>query len=523
MKPEFESLDQEQNYQAVTYQTPTDTEECSTDIVIIGAGGSGMVAAVRAAECGASVMVLEKNGAPGGNAMMAVGMFALESRDQLAHGEGNYTTVEELFRQTMHTHQWKTDPRVVLRYFRNSGKLMDWLMDKGINLVPTKPPFPTQKASSLYQPPERQAPYRGKDPSHGPGFTGSTVVNLMKQEADRHSALNLLTRTKATALLTDESGAVVGVEAVSGTKQLRIRAKSVIVAAGGVGASTELLERFFPQYFPKDRPADFCRLSLGHSTGDGILMAEQIGALVGENMGILIGGPTHHPWSYAVHVAHCCPENIYVNAEGRRFMSETAGMDGAARLTAQPYGRCWSIMDSDTKELLLEKGQKRQIPIGNAEYIQYFDAQFQEELEEGRAKVARCNTLEEAAAFIGCSPEILVHTVAEYNAGCARGTDTEFYKEAAFLRPIEKAPFYVIRGHRFFDTTHGGITINEDLNALDTQRRPIPNLFVSGDNASGWCGQEYGPPAGSLTWAFNSGYLAGEAAALNAGHRLDCV
>ena len=517
MKTEYESLDQEQNYQAVAYAEQDRVEERSSDVVIIGAGGSGMGAAVRAAECGASVTVLEKNAAPGGNAMMAVGMFALESRDQKALGEGRYVTVGELFSQTMRTHQWKTDPRIVLRYFRNSGALLDWLLDKGAPLIPVKPPFPTEKASTLYQPPRRMEPYHGKDPSHGPGFSGSTVVDLMKAEArKRPDQIQILTRTKATRLLLDGQGSVTGVEALSTDRRLILHAKSVIVAAGGVGASRELLERFFPQYFPKGWEADICRLSLGHSTGDGILMAEQIGALVGENMGILIGGPTHHPWCYGVHVAHCCPDNIFVNAEGRRFMSEAAGMDGAARLTAQPWGRCWSIMDADTKAHLLEKGARGEIRMGNAEEIACFDQQFQQELEEGRDKVARCASLEEAACFIGCPADARRRTVEHYNACCLQGEDTEFYKEPSLLRPIRKPPFYVIRGHRFFDTTHGGISINDRLEALDRKRRPIPNLYAAGDNASGWCGQEYGPPAGSLTWAFNSGYLAGEAAAENA-------
>ena len=133
--------------------------------------------------------------------------------------------------------------------------------------------------------------------------------------------------------------------------------------------------------------------------------------------------------------------------------------------------------------------------------------------EAAEGKLAISDTLEGLAPYIGCTPETLQATVERCNGHCDAGKDDEFYKAPEHLRKTQTGPFYAIRLQRNFDVTMGGISINSHLQALRPDQSIIPGLYVTGDNASNWMGEEYGPMFSSFCWAMNSGYLAGEEAA----------
>lgn len=493
-------------FEAVNYGTAQNVKHLACDLVVIGAGGSGMVAAVRAAECGVKkIIVMDKAGRAGGNAWMAVGMFATNSQKHKRLGYED--TTDQVFLDAMKATRWATDPKIVRAYIENSGKFADWLESKGMefDLIAFDP------NKSLIGIKERRSHHKVDDPSHGPGFMGSTVVETMLEECRKHD-ITILTKTKVTKLLLDDEQNINGVMATSQTEEIKVTAKSVIIAAGGFGANKELLKQYFPDFFRVE--GKITRLSLGHSTGDGILMANQVGAVTGENMGVLLFGPSHHPWSYRIHSILKRPYCIWVNKNGERFVSETEGLDGGNAMYRQPETILYGIIDEATKEYIINTGDSCDNGPKNdtREYMKLLDEDIKKESGDGkRVKVA--DTIDEIAAFIGAEPLALKATVERYNLYCANGVDKEFMKEKEYLRPIVKPPYYAILGVRCYDTTHGGIKINERLEVINKQGKVINGLYASGDNASGWVTQDYGPIAASLTWCFNSGYMAGEQAA----------
>jgi fumarate reductase flavoprotein subunit len=498
--PTIENLDNEY-YEEIKLVENTEIEERDCDVVIIGGGGSGMVAAVRAAECGAkNIIVLEKTGRAGGNAWMAVCMFATNSASQRAAGLPDCS--DAVFKSAMDHMEWAAEPKIVRKYIKNSGKLIDWLEAKGMVFK-----HASWNDMQIMLMPERQSPHRGKDPSHGPGFVGSTVIETMV-EASKKLGIDILLRTKATELITDKDGNVTGVVASGLGKEFRINAKAVILAAGGFGANKEMLKEFFPQFFHVE--TSMGRLCLGHTTGDGILMARSIGAQLGEYFGIQLGGPSHHPWSFSVHSSLIRPESVWINKNGERFIDETQSFRSFYALGKQPGAIAYGIYDTATRDYMIQTATE--VGTGpDSEYLAFLKEELEKE-NDGRL-VFIANTMDELAAAIDVDLNVLKATVDRYNSFCENGYDADFLKCKEFLRPISQAPFYAILGHRFYDTTHGGLKINENLEVINTNGNVIRGLYASGDLASGWVTQKYAPIGASLSWCCNSGYMVGEEAA----------
>ncbi|MBP2642991.1 MAG: flavoprotein subunit of a reductase [Firmicutes bacterium] len=497
----LESLD-DQFYEEVKFVNNSQVERRDCDVVIIGGGGSGTVAAVRAVERGAKkVIVLEKSGRAGGNAWMAVGMFATNAAMQ--RNAGLKDRSDEVFKMAMDHMEWAAEPKIVRKYIKNSGTFVDWLVNKGMvfkmdNTHPTP----------MMLMPQRQSPHNGKDPSHGPGFVGSSVVETMVKEFDK-LGIELLVKTKATKLLTDKSGNVSGVVAAGQEREIHINAKAVVIASGGFGANKEMLKEFFPEFFNID--GDMARLCLGHSTGDGITMARAIGAQTGDYNGIQLGGPCHHPWSFSVHNSLIRPESIWINKKGERFVDETVSFRGFHAMGKQPGAITYGIYDAATRDYVIEKFKEDPRSQHEIEYMLSLKEDLEKENDGRRVFIA--DSLEQLAVALGVEGEALKKTVERYNSFCETGYDADFLKNKEFLRPIVRAPFYAILGHRFYDTTHGGLKINENFEVISTKGNAIPGLYAVGDIASGWITQNYAPGAASLSWCFNSGYMVGEEAA----------
>ena len=476
-------------------------ETLDCDVAVIGAGGSGLSAAIRAAQCGARVVVVEKMDRLGGNSRLAGGLLSTTSRFQRALGQEDKT--DHYLHQAHSLHKYTLDPGIFSRYIRNSGKYLEWLADLGLDMDNVR-----YVMDSVAMIKDRLEPGPLNNPCYGPGLMGSAVVDLLAGKLEEYGVI-LRHSTKVTKLLTNDAGSVCGLEAVGQDGTLTVNARSVIIASGGFGGNAEMLRRLLPKYFSSDNYiAHYCWLS---TTGDGITLAEAVGAETGKMLSVGMEALSHIPGAYSIQRISRCPIGVIINKNARRFIAEDDADDGEFAVDMQPEGKVYEIFDANMLRMMhayaLEKAQFGD-PVPSFEEL---EADLRRESGEG--KVAIAGTLDELAGFIGCTGEALCQFVHDYNELCRDGYDPDFFKDPKYLVPIETGPFYAVVLTRKFDVTMGGVSIGPDLRAVRPDGSSIEGLYAVGDIASGWMGEEYGPLFSSFAWALNSGYLAGEAAA----------
>lgn len=412
------------------------------DLAIIGAGGSGLVAAVRAAELGLKKIALfEKAHRPGGNAWLAVVMLGVDTNS--APPSMVRDLMDEGFRTTMLNGEWLLDPVLVRRFFNKLPEVCCWLREKGLSLVTGG----FELGGKLYQIlrlPQRSAEYRRKDPSIGPGFVGSTVVKLMIEQLKAYE-VPIYTRSRVKRIIR-EGKRVTGVVVEKDEEEINVRAKAVLISAGGFGYNLEMLRTFFPDHFPSSG-LKLKILCTRFSTGDGIKMAKEIGAALGHDMDPGIVGPGHHPWSYSLHELLLRPECIWVNKEGKRFCDESISFAATKLIARQPEGIIYGIVDSDTLDFIRSHPNQRQIAMGNERCFETLIEDFQKETRTGwKAKIAHSFT--ELARFIGANVTTLEDTIKRYNQYCEVGRDLEFGKPKEFLWPCRKPPLLCRTRHQ---------------------------------------------------------------------------
>jgi fumarate reductase flavoprotein subunit len=157
-------------------------------------------------------------------------------------------------------------------------------------------------------------------------------------------------------------------------------------------------------------------------------------------------------------------------------------------------------VDTSAKQLIGEK-------------IPDLDKLLQLETAKNRVKVA--DSWQGIADWIGADPSILLSSINEYNANCEKGYDSLFAKDHRYLWPLNVAPFYAIRGYPHFLDTLGGIKVNEKMETLTVENKPVTGLFAAGVTTSGWESESYCSDlnGSAFGYAINSGRIAGESAA----------
>ncbi len=493
------------------------------DLVVIGAGGAGLVAAVKAADVsGGKVVVLEKAKKPGGATTFAHGMQIKGSKWQEAAG----LTVQNNGPPSGGGSQKETSDAVPERVAGApargggpgpgatpdvSGPFFDWLVEKGGAEKYFKVSKPGEKIPMMgpISMPARMEKYKNHpDPSIGPGWMGTYFVEKML-ECCKKKGIPMLTETRAKKFITDAGGRVTGVLADTPDGELQVNCRACFIGAGGFGADYELLKKMWPEDY---NGKSMHRFSPPTNTGDGIKMAEEIGAAVDMSVAwVSIGGPAHHPYSYSIYRIMWQPEMMYVNLDGERWLDETKGLSAisSAYLALQPKAEMYAIADHELTGMLGERlianpPEESDIPI-----LKKFreDIAYEAALDE---KSSRGNHTKKADTLIGLAlkmdvdPKRFVAAVERYNRFCENGQDPDFGKKPEYLKPIKTPPFYAFWGQRFTQCTHGGILVNTNTEVLDKNGNVIPGLFAGGDGTS--CNDRGG---GGLPGAINSGYTGG--------------
>jgi fumarate reductase flavoprotein subunit len=474
------------------------TENLETDIVVVGGGGTGLAAAVAAAEKGAKVVLLEKRGAPGGNSALAVGLLAADSPVQKRMSIS--APKDEVFQAAMDFSHWKINPRIFRAFVEKSGNTIQWLEDKGLKFNQVPSMYPGQPIRTWHCIDELK-------------ISGPEILKVLRKNCEG-LGVRLFFRCPAKRILTGEKGEVIGVLAAMQGKELRITAKSVIIATGGYGGNKKLLKKYYPSY-----SENMCYFGSPHVTGDGLVMAMDIGVAT-EGLGTLMLRPHFYSGDVHVNAVAVQPLTVWVNKKGRRFADETITFHSTEcgnAIDRQPDKLVYSLSDEKIKHRIMEEGI---LTLGLRETGCWAGAKLTnlgKELRSGADKggVKISDSWDEIAKWIGVAPQILKATIEEYNSFCDQGYDEIFAKDRRYLQALRTPPYYSIRCHLSFLTTIGGIKINEHMEVLNHQDNPILGLYAGGDTTGGWESDTYciSLAGSAFGFAINSGRIAGENAA----------
>lgn len=407
----------------------------TVDVLVVGSGISGMVAGITAAEKGSNVLIIEKQGMLGaGDSMnISTGITAGGSRLIKQLGIENATAkdyADFLVKQAA-TKKVPINEMNVRTYAMRGGELVDWLMDLGV-------PFGRfQKDKWFHITKDGSAP--------GPHI----VRALSKKIADDN--INYRLNSQVVDLLMKD-GKVVGATVKTGAGSYKVNAKAVVMATGGFSASHELVKKWAPEWV--GRPTTGA-VSL---TGDGILMAQKVGAQT-VAMQEIKANYLCHPLTArdGVSLTAITPYNILINHEGKRFVDEGhASINFKSRAMMKQTGHeAYAIVDQTAMDNL--KLMRNYAAAG------YF---------------VKANTVEELASKLKVDQKAFIKTMKDYMAACQAGKDPEFNRRIQY--PIAKAPFYAALVTPSMQSTYGGIKTDEKAQALNADNKPIAGLYAAG-------------------------------------------
>jgi fumarate reductase flavoprotein subunit len=472
-------------------------ENLQADLVIVGGGGAGLAAAAAAAEKGVKrILVLEERKVPGGNAVFPDGIFAADSPVQKRLGV--VCPKDEIFKKAMDYAHWRINPRLIRALINKSGDTIRWLEEKGVEFETVAPIYPNDTPTTFHV-------------ARGPGKTGAAVMRtLLKNCQDVN--VQILSQHRGRKLLTGEHGDVVGVLAETNEHEVKIAAKSVILATGGFTGNIRMLKKYLPNYNHNE---------INHTgtlrKGDGIKMAVEIGAAIEDLFSLEILGPYIEPHLFFIVMR---PENIWVNKRGERFADESISArftESANSISRQPGKVCYTILTESLKDRFIQDVVSKHNAWATLGSHALWAKRVNDELESqaGKGKVKESGSWEEIAQWMGASPEILKSTINNYNSFCERGYDEDFIKDKKYLAAIYKPPYIAIQCCVDCVATHGGIKINHHMEVVDHQDNPIKGLFAAGVETGGTESETYnvGYPGHSFGFTVNTGRIAGENAA----------
>jgi len=467
------------------------------DVIVVGAGASGLAAALTAAQGGFKVTVFEKASTTGGTANMAAGLFAVESRYQRIKNTG--PTREEAFKTFMDYTHWRVDARLVKAYINKSADTIDWLEKLGVEFT------------------EPAAMFLGSHHTWHLVKTGNEIYApqaasiMMKILTDRakEAGVKILLRTPVKKILKQEDR-IIGVMAEDNSGEpIQANAKAVIISTGGFGDNPEMIKKYTGFEYGRD----LFSYRIPGLEGDGIRMAWEVGAAQTEmNIELVYG----MPGELEPQVASVFRQpHLMVNLVGERFMNEEVLKNPAfgGNAVSRQKNRCaYLIFDENIKKHMEEKGLDFVNHVFPFTKIENLDVQIQNAVGQGIKDIFVANSLEELANKTGVDLNGLQKTVNEYNKSCEKGHDELFNKSQKYLRPVKEPKFYAGRHFPSGYGTLGGIRINHKTEVLTKDWMVISGLYAVGIDACSIYGDSYVfvLPGNSLGFAVNSGRIAGE-------------
>lgn len=467
------------------------------DLVIVGAGIGGLMAALKAAEEGADVVCIEKMSKGRGcfecfGAVNAACQEGLDCKRTLL--------LDEIYRSAY----WRTRPEPARTYVDRSGEATDFwqaMLDKGPNgfvITPVQemPSTCGMPCMTDLIPTELgfyDSPCLPPDAGVRSGYSGIYVCLEMQEVAKQYSNLDLRFLTPGVQLVREGNGAVTGVIAKNpdGSYVQLNASKGVVLATGGYDANPELMEAW-------TRPEDYATSSWWNpgwgTTGDGHLMGIQVGAQMDPCPQPVMNFRWGNPDSfYDARTWNAIYFAILVNGEGNRFVREDLPFQSISNAqNAQPgYGvNCWEVFD----ETMFE---------GMEDAVDEFKEKGW--LFEGA-------TPQELASAIGVDPDTLASTIETYNGYFADGVDLDFNRDLATTIPFTGKRYFALTTNSCVLATVGGLTINGNAQVLDVDDQVIKGLYATGNASGNFFAGNYPRhiPGTSIGRAITFGFVAAE-------------
>ena len=474
---------------AVENNATAEDSTVDADVVVVGAGGAGMTAAITAAAEGKSVVILESQSMVGGNSVRATGgMNAGKTvyQDENEFGEsagvektlktaaekyadnetitalaktvseqwaayqanptGYFDSVELMELDTMIGGKGINDPELVETLCANSADAIDWLDEHGITLHNVSS-FGGASVKRIHRPVNAE----GKTVS-----VGSYMIPLLQENCEK-AGVKMMLDTTATEILTDANGAAVGVKATGASGDtVTVNAKAVVLATGGFGANLDMVVKYKPEL------KGFMTTNAPGIQGQGIEMAQAIGAATVDMDQIQI-----HP-TVEANTAALITEGlrgdgaILINEEGKRFIDEVGTRDvvSAAEI-AQTGSYSWLVVD--------------QAMVDASSVIQGY-------IKKGYTVTGA--TYEELGKAMGVDAAAFAETMEKWNGYVEAKNDPDFGR-TSFANPLNTAPYYAVKVTAGVHHTMGGLKINANTEVLNEKGEVIPGLFAAGEVTGG--------------------------------------
>ena len=470
-------------------ETKAEDSTVDADVVIVGAGGAGMTAAITAAAEGKSVVIVESQPMVGGNSVRATGgMNAGKTvyQDENEFGEsagvektlktaaekyadnetitalaktvseqwaayqanptGYFDSVELMELDTMIGGKGINDPELVETLCANSADAIDWLDEHGITLHNVSS-FGGASVKRIHRPVNAE----GKTVS-----VGSYMIPLLQENCEK-AGVKMMLDTTATEILTDANGAAAGIKATGSTGEtVTVNAKAVVLTTGGFGANLDMVVKYKPEL------KGFMTTNAAGIQGQGIEMAEAIGAATVDMDQIQI-----HP-TVEANTAALITEGlrgdgaVLINAEGKRFIDEVGTRDvvSAAEI-AQTGSYSWLVVD--------------QAMVDASSVIQGY-------IKKGYTVTGE--TYEELGKAMGVDAAAFAETMDKWNGYVEAKNDPDFGR-TSFANPLNTAPYYAVKVTAGVHHTMGGLKINANTEVLNEKGEVIPGLFAAGEVTGG--------------------------------------
>jgi len=500
--------------------------ELNADVVVVGSGAAGISAGLTALEGGLKVILIEKGKNYGGASLFGgLGLMAYESKHQKAAGET--ATVKQGFEELMTFTHHKSNGALTRAVLGLSASTIDWIEGYGIE---------TRLVENA------QESHHGRPRTYHEYVDKFAGFKAMFAHFEEKGGV-FLTETAGQSLLMGEHGKITGIDAMRADgSRVKITAPVVVIASGGFGANKEEL---VGKLKIPERLLNY--MGEKKSVGDGLHMAAAAGA------------DMYNLDTFQLHFAVVAPEGeafdlnaiinkksawssifwatglplLWVSGAGKRFVNECVVYDHAlwANTVYAVGGYYYYLLDSKTVQSLKTEGtditdsfertikEAQNLQLASPQAITGDVAPLPDIEDEIRHAITRqiawtAPTLAVLADKIGVDSTTLTATVDAYNQAVDGGDDPLFYKPRNALRyAVKQGPFYAVKVRSNMLGTLGGIRVNERLEAVNQDRKPIPGLYAAGYDAGGLYGDSYPVTEGlTLGFAFNSGRIAGYSA-----------